>query len=597
MQHIIRFIIITCCLTCTLYGQGSEWIQQSSGTTNWLLGADFIDTVTGWAVGDLGTILKTTNRGYSWIPKSSGITNTVEAIDFIDANTGWAVGDGMGGVILRTTNGGTNWERQDSGRILVSVFFITSTTGWGVGPGGLILKTTNGGTTWTRQTISDSTVFLTSVYFVDSSNGWVIGKFPGTLLRTTNSGSTWTSVTNGIHTGEDFNSVVFLNTRIGWLAGYKFPDTVGVGVIKKTTNGGISWVDRTSGTDQELLSIAFTDSVEGWAVGQGGTILHTTDAGVNWILQSSEVTSELDKIVVRENGKSWIVGLNGTILHNGLVGPDISVSVNVNAGWNMVGVPLAVTDNRKNTIFPTTIGVAYRYDVDLGYQEDDSLDAGVGYWLKFPSAQSISINGLRVDSLTINLFQGWNMVGGITADVPVNNLIQNPPNSIRVVYGFSNEYRIADTMGYGKAYWIKCTADCQVTIQAVLNNNIPKEVLTDITLFNTDELPPPPPEEVMSIRENLAAPAQYVLYQNYPNPFNPMTVIRYRLPIASRVRLKVYDLLGREVATLVDGMQDAGYKSVEWNPSREIGGIVSGIYFYQLTTPSFRDTKKLLLVK
>jgi hypothetical protein len=89
-------------------------------------------------------------------------------------------------------------------------------------------------------------------------------------------------------------------------------------------------------------------------------------------------------------------------------------------------------------------------------------------------------------------------------------------------------------------------------------------------------------------------PLGYLLYQNYPNPFNPSTVICYRLPVISRVSLKVYDILGREVATLVDEEKPAGNYEVEFFAK---GGYASGIYFYQLRAGSFIETKKMLLLK
>ncbi|TAK62390.1 MAG: choice-of-anchor D domain-containing protein [Bacteroidetes bacterium] len=101
-------------------------------------------------------------------------------------------------------------------------------------------------------------------------------------------------------------------------------------------------------------------------------------------------------------------------------------------------------------------------------------------------------------------------------------------------------------------------------------------------------------------------PSEFALYQNYPNPFNPATVIRYQLSVNSYVTLKVYDVLGREAATLVDEMQDAGFKSQEFDAS----GLPSGVYFYRISavgqvqgTPSgdgilsYTEIKKMLLVK
>ena len=94
-------------------------------------------------------------------------------------------------------------------------------------------------------------------------------------------------------------------------------------------------------------------------------------------------------------------------------------------------------------------------------------------------------------------------------------------------------------------------------------------------------------------------PKQFTLGQNYPNPFNPTTSIRYELPKDSRVTLKVYDMLGKEVTTLVDGIREAGFKSVEWNAS----SAASGVYFYRLDAEAldhsqrFEYSRKMILIK
>jgi hypothetical protein len=92
-------------------------------------------------------------------------------------------------------------------------------------------------------------------------------------------------------------------------------------------------------------------------------------------------------------------------------------------------------------------------------------------------------------------------------------------------------------------------------------------------------------------------PTQYKLNQNYPNPFNPSTIINYQLPISGNVTLKVFDVLGREVATLVDEYRNAGRYEVEFNTASSIKNPASGIYFYQLKAGDFVETKKMLLIK
>jgi len=98
-------------------------------------------------------------------------------------------------------------------------------------------------------------------------------------------------------------------------------------------------------------------------------------------------------------------------------------------------------------------------------------------------------------------------------------------------------------------------------------------------------------------------PGSFVLEQNYPNPFNPVTEIRYGLPMDSRVTLSIYDMLGQEVARLVDGDQGAGYQSVKWNGTSTSGvSVASGLYFYKLEAlgrngETFTSSRKMLLLK
>ncbi|MFA5831866.1 MAG: T9SS type A sorting domain-containing protein [Bacteroidota bacterium] len=96
-----------------------------------------------------------------------------------------------------------------------------------------------------------------------------------------------------------------------------------------------------------------------------------------------------------------------------------------------------------------------------------------------------------------------------------------------------------------------------------------------------------------SVAWNETIPLKFSLEQNYPNPFNPSTTIRYALPSSAHVKLAIYDILGREIATLVNEEQSAGWKEVQWNAS----SVSSGFYFYKLSVGSFVETKKMMMVK
>ncbi|MCS5652275.1 MAG: T9SS type A sorting domain-containing protein, partial [Candidatus Marinimicrobia bacterium] len=102
----------------------------------------------------------------------------------------------------------------------------------------------------------------------------------------------------------------------------------------------------------------------------------------------------------------------------------------------------------------------------------------------------------------------------------------------------------------------------------------------------------------MSSEDDALLPEEFALHQNYPNPFNPVTTLRYDLPENSMVSIKVYDMLGREVRTLVNQVQDAGFKSIIWDATNDYGKSISaGIYLYQIQAGDFIQTEKMVLLK
>jgi hypothetical protein len=98
---------------------------------------------------------------------------------------------------------------------------------------------------------------------------------------------------------------------------------------------------------------------------------------------------------------------------------------------------------------------------------------------------------------------------------------------------------------------------------------------------------------ITDVDDEIINVSEFKLNQNYPNPFNPTTTISFTIPSTSNVSLKVFNILGKEVATLVNESKSAGNYSINFNAS----GLSSGVYFYQLTTDNFTSTKKFILMK
>lgn len=167
---------------------GTNWTELTTGSTQDLLGIDFINDNTGYSVGQSGAVLKTTNGGTNWnnVPVPGG--ELLWDVDFVDENHGWTVG--VGEVIYGTTNGGTSWSLQFNGTQLgcYAVSFVNTMTGYASGSSGFTYKTTNGGTVWTPTPQLGNTIW--AMEFFDADHGVAIGS-SGYPYRTTNGGASW----------------------------------------------------------------------------------------------------------------------------------------------------------------------------------------------------------------------------------------------------------------------------------------------------------------------------------------------------------------------------------------------------------------------
>ncbi|GEM_PF-2200272 len=267
------------------------------------------------------------------------------------------------------------------------------------------------------------------------------------------------------------------------------------------------------------------------------------------------------------------------------VGGTVTMYVQFATRWNLLSLPLTVTDNRKSTIYPSAISTAFGYN-GSGYVTADSLRNGAGYWIKFSKIGIEPITGAARLRDTVAVQNGWNLIGSIASTIPVTAITSIPAGLITSsFYAYSNGYIETDSIVSGQAYWVKVSGSGSLILStgtATASNRL--------RIVANGELPPPPPGELTS---ESPVPSTYLLEQNYPNPFNPSTVIHYQLSVNGYVSLKVYTMLGVEIATLINGMQDAGYKSVTFDAS----GLPSGVYYYRLQAGTFADVKKMILVR
>ena len=140
------------------------------------------------------------------------------------------------------------------------------------------------------------------------------------------------------------------------------------------------------------------------------------------------------------------------------VGAYPSSVFSVRKGWNIVSVPLSGNDPRISAMFPTAVSGPFQFAGDSGYVAKDSLMPGSGCWLKFGGDGGVTITGNPVNSDTIGVREGWNLIGSLARAIPVGNLNALGTSVRSLVYGYDHGYRSADSVQPGKGYWVKVGA-------------------------------------------------------------------------------------------------------------------------------------------
>jgi photosystem II stability/assembly factor-like uncharacterized protein len=299
----------------------AQWTAVASRTTRHLSSVYFPDVNTGFAVGESGTILKTSDAGVTWTALSSGTTNNLLSVYFTDANSGYAVGDL--GTIIKTSNAGTTWTALSSGttEVLKSVCFTDANTGYAVGHATTIIKTIDGGTTWTNLTPFGEEGDLYSVFFTDTNRGYAVGRrtiaipdgviWLSLLLMTEDGGTSWGDGSMG--TGP-LNSIYCTSTNKLYAVGGSIPDRPPFSEVFKMDVSSGDITTQILRTGFGLTSVFFPNENTGYAVGFYGTIMKTLDGGTEWKLQNSGTSSHLTSVFFTDANTGYAVGENGIIL-------------------------------------------------------------------------------------------------------------------------------------------------------------------------------------------------------------------------------------------------------------------------------------------
>jgi hypothetical protein len=136
--------------------------------------------------------------------------------------------------------------------------------------------------------------------------------------------------------------------------------------------------------------------------------------------------------------------------------------------WNLVSLPISVTNSAVSNIFPTASSGVFGYDPNTNYTEQSSLMNGKGYWVRFDYSQAVSLMGTPITIDTIDVIDGWNLIGSISSDVPVASITSVPPDIIAsTFFGYNGSYTVADTIFPAEGYWVKTSAGGKLILSVV----------------------------------------------------------------------------------------------------------------------------------
>jgi len=245
-------------------------------------------------------------------------TKNLHSVYFVDSLYGWAVGDS--GIIIHTSDGGNSWIIQESQteNDIVHVFFLNNNLGWAssykyssLPYGTLLLKTTDGGQNWNSSLYPEENIFITCILFQDSLNGWMGGR-PHTLVKTIDGGINWQQAEVDTSTLAFFPvlNIQFFDENYGYACGGLFDIA---GVIWRTTNGGEKWyaLDPMFAPADEVHQLHLFDSIH--VMGAGGdpdfgygvALMRTWDGGITWDYEELGIQGNAFDLDFRTESNAW----------------------------------------------------------------------------------------------------------------------------------------------------------------------------------------------------------------------------------------------------------------------------------------------------
>ncbi|HYQ86157.1 MAG TPA: T9SS type A sorting domain-containing protein [Bacteroidota bacterium] len=465
---------------------GSTWVITDSATINHFprtLIANPSNAGLVFAGTDDG-VYKTATGGLSWQASNNGIRARTSirsmAMDPTNPNILYVGTDSL--YLFKTTDAGGSWTNytnangflpQDVFIRSVTIDYNAPSTVYAGADSGRVYKSTNGGVSWLLHSQIPTTHSVRSILIHPGDHKtFFAASFGNGVFVSADSGTNWTPMNSGladqtIYTLESDQSNP-LNIFAGsqgqgvyhtTLAFVNHPPSLApIGNKSVLAGNQLQFIVSASDPDLTIPSLSapglpggasFVDSLNGrglfrWTptMGQIGSYLVTFHASDGSLSDSQQVM-----IQVLDPGGSTVISLP------------------VDNGWNLLSLPVRASDPRKRALFPQASSPAFAYAGS--YIIKDTLQLGIGYWLKFASSQTIDLGGGTVDRETVTVASGWNMIGSISHAFPVSSVTPIPPVAlISREFGYKSGYVIADSIRPGRSYWLKVDQSGKVVLSS-----------------------------------------------------------------------------------------------------------------------------------
>jgi len=611
---------------------GNNWIDVNNGLQQY----DVIKAIAvapngylfagSWEWG--GGIYRSIDGGQNWVQINSGLpTDNVSSL-VIKSNGYIFTGYENSGIYL-STNNGNSWidvgfmlnpdiaalELNQAGHIYAAV------------PSSGIYKSTSNGDFWTK--ITNGIVDLSITAISNNINGDILaGTDGGGLYISSNQGLNWTHV--NISYDDNYTIHDFLTNSQGnifaALGVYVYPE------IARSTNGGYSWSGASNGIIDDAIQCLTIDQNGFLYAGGFQKVYVSTNNGGHWNYLTNGLPNRwVFAVAVNQNNHIFagtygegiyrstnfgntFVAINNGIINNWIYSLAIDSAGNILAG-NREGV--FYSTNNGDTWEQFTNGIAdpgFVYEIIIDSKQDIYVGAHEGLffssdnglnWIHVDAGlEGTLLISLSLDSLG-HIYAGtYDGVYKLIGEVPVEFISFDASlnnNYVKLSWSTATEtnnsgfeilrFTQNDSHGWNKIGFVPGHGTTTETQHYSFTDNDVKPGnyqyrLKQINYDGTFEYSQIVEVEIPFVNK-------FSLSQNYPNPFNPTTSLQYAIGSQQFVTLKVYDLLGREIATLVNEEKPAGDYEVEFNAAN----LPSGIYFYQLKAGQFSETKKMILLK